>query len=337
MVTFNECIIGINNKVRVKKRDVLLNQVNTNKPFKSFGRLEGIGYKLSEIIGVNKNEIKTGIVVFAGDHGVSEMEVSVFSQGQTKRVVNLLGKGTMPLNKIVKNQNIQVKCYDVGINGKVEYNDIVVDMKIKNSTNNMIYKDAMPVKDVYSAIEVGIRVAEEWNNNKFNILAVGEIGISNTISASIITTILCDRKVDEVTDVGTGVSGEKLMLKKNIINELVEKYRQLKESPIELLAKVGGYEICSVIGTILGCAYYKIPIVIDGYITSAAALVAYKICPNIKPYIFASHISAEKGHKYIIDELNLMPIVDLKMKYGVATGAAIALPIYKMAYELTNI
>lgn len=336
LLSLEECLLGINNTMVNKKSEVLRNQKNTNKPFGSFGMLETVGYKLSEIIGINQTNLKSQILVFAGDHGIADMKLSAFPQSQTKKVVGLLSQGNIPLNKMTEEFNISIKCYDIGINGELNYNDVVIRKKINNGTKNIYYEDAMTSEDAYRAIDIGINLAEQYHNDKFKILGVGEIGICNTISTSVITAILCELQEEDVTGSGTGVVGDQLIRKKTVIKDIINKNRCFKQEPITLLAKVGGYEICGVVGLLLGCSYLKIPVVIDGYISAAAALVAYNLCPSIKNYIFASHLSAEKGHKYIMKELGLNPIIDLGMRYGVATGVALALPIYKIAYKIVN-
>ncbi len=329
-------IFGISEIPRNKRNEVLLNQKNTNKPFKSFGKLEEVGYKLTEIIGIGKKEIQSVIIVFAGDHGIAELDLSVFPKDHTKKVVNLLHTHKLPINKIADTYNIPLHCYDIGIDGKVEYNDVVHDLKISNGTKNMLHIDAIEKENVSLAIKRGIDVAKKCFEDGVRIAALGEVGICNTISTSVLTAILCGLNEEDVTDRGTGVMGLKLQQKQEYIKRMIVNNRQHSLDIFGLLGKVAGYEICGDIGFILGCSYYRIPVVIDGYITGVAALAAYRLQPNVKNYIYASHLSAEKGHKHIMKEIGIEPIIDFGMKYGLATGAAIALPIYKMAYKLVN-
>lgn len=317
------------------RRQVLQNQRNINKPLGSFGKIESIGYKISEVVGINKQKnLNSSICIFAGDHGVSELGLSIFKQSQTKVIVEMLGANKTPINRIAEKSNVKVHCYDVGINGLIETNDIVESCKVSNGTKNMVSEDALTRDEVFSALERGYTLADKFKNENIDIVAVGEVGIGNTISTSIITAVLCGKKSEEVTDVGTGIDDEKLLRKKQIIEKIIEKYTGA--DVITLLCKAGGLEICAEAGFIIGCLKNGIAVILDGYISGAAALVAYEINPNIKKIVFASHMSSEKGHRYIFDKLGLEPLFDWGMHYGIASGSSIALPIITMAYGVTN-
>ena len=188
MLSLEECLSGINDEMRTSKKDVWKNQMQTNKPLTSFGRLEQIGYQMSRIIGINRKKINKTIVVFAGDHGVAEMDLSVYKQSQTRKVVCYLSEGKTPLNKIANQFNVEIQCIDVGLNGLVERPGIL-NRKIRNGTNNIYKEDAMTEEDVIQAIEVGIEIAELCKKSDIHIVALGEIGIGNTISASALTAV----------------------------------------------------------------------------------------------------------------------------------------------------
>lgn len=326
---------GIDTKFRSSKGDVLLNQRYTNKPFSSFGILEKMGYKLSRIIGINQEKLNKSVVIFAADHGISEMHLSVFEKSHTQNVVNLLLQDKTPLSKIL-NKDVPIQCIDIGMASDMEDSYGVINKKVNYSTKNMLYEYAMTMHETQNAIEVGIELAKQCSEKNINIVALGEVGICNTISASVLTAILLDLPSDKVTGRGTGISKEKWKKKNQVVADIIAQYGNLKDNTLELLSAVGGYDICGDIGFLIGCAYYKIPVIIDGFITGAAALVACKLNPLIKEYMFASHLSSEPGHEYIMHELELEPLLYLNMRFGLATGASIALSLYETAYLLTN-
>ena len=336
MNDYLEYIKKINDETRNSRREVLVNQVYTNKPIKSFGKLESIGYKISQILGINKNQVRVSTCIFAGDHGISELGLSVFEQSQTKKIVELIGKGETPVNKICHEANSEIYCFDIGINADVNYSEKIINMKVKKGTRNFLCFDALERNEVINALNKGIEAANILCKKGVDIVAVGEVGIGNTISTSIITAILCGKNAEEVTDVGTGIDNEKLLKKRKIIEEMIDKCKSEEQDIITLLQKVGGLEICAEAGFIIGCSYHKIIVILDGYISGTAALVANEMCPNISNYIFGSHMSSEKGHKYIFDKLKLNSIFDMGMHYGLATGSSSALPMYKMAYKIVN-
>lgn len=334
MLSLEECLAGINTVMRSTKSDVWKNQINTNKPLGSFGTIEKYGYKLSSIIGTNNVISNKATVIFAGDHGIADMNLSVYDKSQTRTVVSLLAEGETPLNKIINQNNIELICVDIGVNGSVNAAS-VLNYKLADGTQNMYYEKAIEEDLVVKAIETGIKIAGLCAKKNVQIVALGEVGIGNTVSASVLTAILCNLTAEEVTGRGTGIIGDKLNKKREVVSYLIDKCTSC--DPIALLAKYGGYEICGDVGFILGCSYYKLPVVLDGFITGASALVASKIHKDTRSYMFASHQSSELGHEYILKKLELEPMLNLGMRYGLATGASLALPLYERAYMLTNV
>mgnify|MGYP002517443048 CR=1 FL=1 len=329
-----ECLEGINEQLRSSKCDIWKNQINTNKPLNSFGLFEQFGYDLSSVIGINREIENKALIVFAGDHGVSDMQLSVYPKSQTKKVVELLLQGKTPLNKLINGTNTELFCVDMGIDGNV-YSQNILNYKVANGTKNMFYENAIEKRNVIRAIEKGIEIATICAKRNMQIVALGEVGIGNTVSASVITAVLCNLTAEQVTGKGTGIVGDIVEKKKLVISTVIDKCTS--SDPISLLSRAGGYEICGDVGFILGCAYYKIPVIIDGFITGAAALVAYFIHKSVRKYIFVSHQSSEPGHGYILGKLDRKPMLKLQMRYGLATGAALALDLYERAYMITNV
>ena len=317
--------------------EVLRNQMNVQKPLGSFGRIESIGYKISEVLGINRtSKIRGTICVFAADHGISELGLSIFPQSQTKKIVEMMEEGKTPINKIAACSHFPLYCLDVGIAGKVRSGRVVRDYKAMNGTKNLLIDDAMSEREVIQSIRTGMLFADELKAQGSDIVAVGEVGCGNTISSSIITAILCKKKADEITDVGTGISNEKLQKKIEIVGRKIDELKEYEGDLLTILKKVGGVEICAEAGFILGCARNGMVVIIDGFISGVSALIAYEINESIRKCIIPSHLSSEKGHKYIFEKLKLEPIIDWGMHYGIASGAAMILPVVISAYGITN-
>lgn len=329
------------NKYSIKfantRREVLQNQLHTNKPIGSFGRIESIGYKVSERIGINRtNDVKGAVCIFAADHGISELGLSIFPQSQTKKIVEMIESGKTPINKIAERANALLFCLDVGVVGPVQYGKIVRDYKVLNGTKNMMLMDAMTEEEVIRSFEMGMKFADTLKAQEVDIAATGEVGIGNTISSSIITAVLCDKDADDITDVGTGIDNEKLIKKKEIVRRKVDELKNFRNDLPEILKKVGGAEICAEAGFILECSRIGITVILDGFISGVAALIACEIKEEVKKCIIPSHLSSEKGHKYIFEKLGLEPMIDWGMHYGIASGAALIMPIVMTAYDITN-
>ncbi len=319
------------------RREVLQNQRGTNKTIRSFGRIESVGYKVSEIVGINKTGgIRGAVCIFAADHGVSELGLSIFPQSQTKKIVELIEEGHTPINKIAKRTNVPLFCLDIGIVGPVRYGSILQNHKVVDGTRNMMLDDAMTEDEVIRSFETGMRFANKLKSQRIDIVAAGEVGIGNTISSSIITAVLCNKEAYEITDVGTGIDNDKLEKKREIVKTKIDELRSFDRNLTELLKKAGGAEICAEAGFILECARLGMAVILDGFISGVAALIACEMKEDVRKCIIPSHISSEKGHRYIFEKLRLEPIVDWGMHYGIASGAAMILPVVMNAYDITN-
>lgn len=306
------------------------------KPLGSLGVLEEIAKKVAGITGASQPKIgKKAIIVMAGDHGVVEEGVSAFPQEVTPQMVFNFLNGGAGINVLAKHVGADVKVVDIGVASPVEASGLI-SRKIKMGTDNMVKGPAMSKDEAIAAIETGIDVAEKEISEGVTILGTGEMGIGNTTPSSAITAVFGDISVEEVVGKGTGIDDDGLNQKINIIKKAIQVNRPDSADAIDVLAKVGGLEIAGLAGVILGAAANQIPVVIDGFISGAAALVASKIAPESVSYMIASHVSVEPGHKRVLELLGLKPVLFMDMRLGEGTGAALGISIVEAACKIIN-
>jgi nicotinate-nucleotide--dimethylbenzimidazole phosphoribosyltransferase len=328
-----ESITPLNKKAQ---RKFLINQCKIAKPLRSLGLIDDIVYKASGIYeSIRDEQFEKTIFVLAGDHGISSENISVYKSSVTAKVLALINSGKAPINIIANQHSAKLIIADLGVIGDTQHLQNVLQLKIREGTSNFSKGPAMSIDETLAAIFKGISLIESLDFSKQNIIALGEIGIGNTTASSIITSFICKVNVKETIGRGTGISDEVLQKKIFLaqesisINALSNNY-----SAIELLSVFGGFEIAGAVGIILAAASEKIPIVIDGFITTTAAAIAVLLNENVKNYLFASHLSAEKGHTYLLDFLELTPILDIGMKLGMASGAGIVMSLFELGCKI---
>jgi nicotinate-nucleotide--dimethylbenzimidazole phosphoribosyltransferase len=305
------------------------------KPQGSLGVLEDI---VKQLAGITGNPIprlgKKCVVIMAGDHGVVEEGVSAFPQEVTPQMVINFLNGGAAINVLSRHAGADIVCCDIGVASDVKHPSLIIK-KVRYGTANMAKGPAMSREEATRAIEVGIEVAEDKIKGGVNILATGEMGIGNTTPSSAILTVFgCP--VEKVVGRGTGIDDKGLALKIKTIIKAIEVNDPDPSDPIDVLSKVGGLEIAGLAGVILAAAAHRIPIVIDGFISSAAALVASKIEPRSVQYMIASHVSEEPGHKMMLEMMGLYPMLHMKMRLGEGTGAALAFHIIDAATHIQS-
>jgi nicotinate-nucleotide--dimethylbenzimidazole phosphoribosyltransferase len=275
------------------------------------------------------------IAVMAGDHGVAAEGVSAFPVEVTPEMVLNMVAGGAGINVIGRHVGARVVVTDVGVNADLSGAGIRHE-KVRMGTANMARGPAMSLDEAVRAIEIGIAVVEEELERGLDIVATGEVGIGNTTAASAVIAALTGRPVPEVTGRGTGISLEALRLKVGIIEKSLAVNAPDAADPIGVLAKVGGLDIAAMTGVFLGGAAHRVPVVMDGFISAAAALAATRLCHECVDYILPSHVSIEKGHKAVLDELGLVPLFDLGMRLGEGTGAALSMSIVEAAARILS-
>jgi len=299
---------------------------NLTKPLGSLGRLEEFARKLVAIT-ENKNPIldKKVIFTFAGDHGVTEEGISAFPKEVTQQMVFNFLRGGAGINVLARHAGSDVVVVDIGVDHDFGELEGLINLKVINGTKNFTKKPAMTREDAVRCIETGIELADGYAKKGYKIFGTGDMGIGNTTPSSAIAAVLTGRPVSEVTGKGTGITNESLLKKIKVIEKGINLNKPNPNDAIDVLSKVGGTEIGGIAGLMLGAASNRIPVVIDGFISTAGALIAYCIEPKVKDYIFAAHNSVEIGHKAMLDKMGLSPILDLNLRLGEGTGAALAM------------
>jgi nicotinate-nucleotide--dimethylbenzimidazole phosphoribosyltransferase len=266
----------------------------------------------------------------AADHGVVAEGVSAFPAEVTPAMVVNMVHGGAGINVIGRHVGARVVVTDVGVNADLSAADIRHD-KIRMGTANMAQGPAMTRDEAVRAIESGIRLVEEELEKGLDIIATGEVGIGNTTAASAVIAALTGLPAIRVTGRGTGIAEDMLPHKAAVIERALAVNGPDRDDPVDVLAKVGGLEIAALTGVILGAAAKRRPVVMDGFISSAAALAAVRLCGAAAGYILPSHVSVEVGHQVVLDELGLIPLFDLQMRLGEGTGAVLAMSILDAA------
>lgn len=297
------------------------------KPVGSLGKLEDICIQLSGICEKKYFEIdKKAIIAFAGDHGVYEEGVAPDPQKITKLQFPNFTKGICGVGAISKFVNADVIAVDLGINTD-EKLDGVLDYKIRKGTSNMAKGPAMTREEAIRSLEIGIEITNEYIAKGYNLIGIGEMGICNTTPSSAIVSVIADCDPVEVTGIGAGLRKDRVLHKANTIRRAIELNSPNRLDGVDILSKVGGFEIGGMAGVILSCAANRVPVVIDGFISYAAALIAYTINPTTKDYMIASHTSAETGAKKALEILKLNPMLNMDMRLGEGSGSALAFNI----------
>jgi nicotinate-nucleotide--dimethylbenzimidazole phosphoribosyltransferase len=312
------------------------------KPLGSLGTLEDIAAQMVSIRQQMSNEpLHKAVYVFAADHGITAEGVSAYPSEVTHQMVlNFLAKGAA-INVLAKLHKAEMKIIDVGVNAAFLPNPSLLHRKVRKSSRNMLREAAMSEEELTEAINVGFELAAQADNRNETLLAVGEMGIGNTTAASAITAALTNTPPALVTGKGTGLSAESLAKKQRIITAVLqthfaERAHNVTHGPLEVLRCVGGLEIAAMTGFILGAARHEIPVIADGFISTAAAAIAFSIAPQVRGYLFAGHQSEEPGHRILLDYIGLKPILSLNMRLGEGTGAVLAMPIIESAMCLYN-
>ncbi len=301
-------------------------QDQLTKPTGSLGRLETLAVQIAGITGkVCPRLPRKAVIVMAGDHGVVAEGVSAYPQEVTPQMVLNFLRGGAAINVLSRRAGARVVVVDVGVAADLPPADGLVSATVARGTRNLAAGPAMTREETLRAIEVGVQVVDaEWKKG-LDLVATGEMGIGNTTPSSALVAVLSGRSVEEVVGRGTGVDDAGLARKVQAIEKGIAVNRPDPSDALDVLAKLGGLEIAGLAGVILGGAARRLPVVIDGFISGAAALVATGICPEAKPYLVPSHRSVEVGHRAVFDALGLQPLFDLEMRLGEGSGAAIAM------------
>jgi nicotinate-nucleotide--dimethylbenzimidazole phosphoribosyltransferase len=301
------------------------------KPPGSLGRLEEIAIRLALLRGAAPEVARPVIFTFAADHGVVAEGVSAYPQVVTAQMVENFLRGGAAVNVLARQAGARVVVADFGVIGPLERSPDLVASPIGPGTANMAVGPAMTRDQAIRAIEAGARLADEAVEAGADLLATGEMGIGNTTAASAIAAALTGSAAEGVTGRGTGVDDARLAHKMAVVRRALEVNRPDPRDGLDVLAKVGGYEIGGLAGVMLAGAARRVPVALDGFIAGAAALVAVALAPAARHVLFASHRSAEPGHALVLRHLGLEPYLDLSLRLGEGTGAALFIHLARAA------
>ncbi|MFF2908787.1 nicotinate-nucleotide--dimethylbenzimidazole phosphoribosyltransferase [Paenibacillus sp. NPDC057934] len=306
-------------------RQALLRLNSLTKPPGSLGRLEALAVRLASISRTEKPLYnKRMVVVMAADHGVCCEGVSAFPQEVTLQMVDNFLHGGAAVNVLARHAGAEVKCVDIGMNGDVIHPDLL-NVKVRFGTDNMAQGPAMSREEALQAVLAGIRVAKDAVASGTELLITGEMGIGNTTASSAVLCALEEILPETAVGRGTGIDDEGLKHKIAVVERALSINRPNPEDGLDVLSKVGGLEIAGLAGLILGAASCHVPVVLDGFISGAAALAARAIAPEASAYMIASHVSGEQGHRLLLERLGLEPLLDLGMRLGEGTGGVLCL------------
>lgn len=310
-------------------------QDELTKPRGSLGLLEELSVKIAGI----KREAtpilkRKAIVTMAADHGVVVEGVSAYPQEVTRQMVFNFLNGGAAINVLARHIGARVIVVDMGVIGGFEPHPALTYKMIDFGTQNMAQGPAMTRQQAFDTLEAGISVVEDEISQGLDIVGAGDMGIGNTTAASTICAAITGKPAAEVTGCGTGIDDKQLSHKVGVIEQALSVNQPDPNDAIDVLAKVGGFEIGGLAGVILASAANSIPVVIDGFISGAAALIAVGLSPVVKDYIIAAHLSVEPGHETLLSYLGLSPLLNLNMRLGEGTGAALGISLAEAAVKV---
>lgn len=300
------------------------------KPQGSLGRLEEFARRYVAITG-REDVRKKVIFTFAGDHGITEEGVSAFPREVTPQMVLNFMTGGAAINALARHAGAEVVVVDMGVDYDFTPMEGLVDCKLGRGTASFAKGAAMSRDQAIAALEAGINLARSSCAAGTDLLGTGDMGIGNTTPSAAIASVLTGLSPRQVTFRGTGIDDAALLHKIKVIESGIALNRPDPNDPVDVLAKVGGFEIGGIAGLVIGAAAAGIPVVVDGFISTAGALIASELHPHIKDYIFCAHKSVEIGHVHILEKLQQRPILDLDMRLGEGTGGALAMTLIEAA------
>lgn len=307
------------------------------KPLGSLGRLEEIAVRVAGITGTPLPNVENkAVIVFAADHGVVAQGVSLYPREVTAQMVMNFTRGGAAISVLSRHCNAKLIVVDVGVAAELTRHDGLILRKVAWGTRDISSEPAMTHEQALEAINVGIEVTKMLINDGVRMIALGDMGIGNTTPSAAIAAVLMGKQPRDVTGRGTGLDDERYKHKVAVIEAALNLHRPNPNDPIEVLTKVGGLEIAALVGTVIACAAERIPVVLDGFITTAAAALAFKMQPLVREYMFAGHLSMEPGHRLLLDWLALEPMLNFNMRLGEGTGAVLAMHLIDAACKVLS-
>ena len=311
-------------------------QDSLTKPPGSLGRLEELSIQLAGIQGKAQPQIKNkAVITMAGDHGVVAEKVGNWPQEVTAQMVQNFLVGGAGINVLSRQIEARVIVVDMGVAGDIK-DAKLLSRKVARGTQNIAAGPAMTFAQAEKTIETGIEIIDAEIAKGMDIIGTGDMGIGNTTPSAAICAVFSGRSPAEVTGRGTGIDDAQLQHKIAVIEKALAVNKPDAKKPLEVLAKVGGFEIGGLAGVMLGAASHNVPVMVDGFISGAAAMIAVALAPQAKDYLIAAHVSAERGHRLMLQSLGLEPLVDMEMRLGEGTGAALGIFLAEAACRILS-
>jgi len=309
---------------------------NLTKPQGSLGRLEELAKLIVAITGKKNPDLsKKVIFTMAGDHGVYEEGVSLFPQEVTAQMVYNFLRGGAGINVLANHIGAKVIVVDMGVASDLEPHPNLIIKKVGYGTKNITKHPAMSYRQTVNSILAGVEVFEsELVSSGIDIVGTGDMGIANTTPSSAIVAAITQAPVKNVTGKGTGIDDATLKRKIEVIKKAIKFNKPNPKNGLDVLSKLGGFEIGGLVGIILSAAAHRVPVVIDGFISGAAALIATTLKPEIKDYMIAGHTSVEKGHQVLLDFIGLAPLLNMNLRLGEGTGAVLAMNLVEAGVKI---
>ena len=316
------------------RQEIKANWDRVAKPLDGLGEFEGLLARIGAILGSPEIDIaKKAVIVMCADKGVVAEGISQSGQEITAAVTENLGKRNTSVCKMAQTVGAEIFPVDIGVNTDRIFPG-VISRKVKKGTNDFLLKPAMSEREAMQAVRVGMELVKECKEAGYTLLGTGEMGIGNTTTTSAVLSVMLDIKPESVTGRGAGLSDTGLANKINVIKDAISLNKPDRNDVLDVLARVGGFDIAGMAGLFIGGAYYKVPVIIDGIISSAAALAAVQLAPLCRDYMIASHVSAEPAAQAVMEKLELKPLLNIGMALGEGTGAVSIMPIIDMALAM---
>lgn len=338
MTEFEQWLISAPKKIDQEAQSAAQQrQQQLTKPAGSLGQLEEIAISLAGMQGTIQPHIeKIHITVFAGDHGIVAEGISAFPQAVTAEMVRNFSRGGAAISVLAKQTNADLTVLNMGTVTAIETLAGVENHRIASGTQNFLHHPAMTLEECQQALTVARQHIEQLGDNHIDLFIGGEMGIGNTTSATAIASALLTINPIEITGAGTGLNQTEIQHKADVIQQALNHHQDQLVSPLTILQYLGGFEIAALAGAYITCAKVGIPVLVDGFISSVAALMAERLSPGTKDWFLYSHQSSELGHQVILKHLSAKPLLNIGLRLGEASGAAATIPLIKLSCALHN-
>ncbi len=332
----SDCL-AVNEKVKTEAQE---RQGILTKPAGSLGQLEDVAITLASLYGDDKPEIKKPLItIFAADHGVVAQGVSAFPQAVTVEMIRNFVNGGAAISVLATVNQAQLKVVNCGTAFEIDFADdydALVDMQVAAGTADLSQQSAMTAQQLEQALSIGQSIADQAKKDSIDLFIAGEMGIGNTTPAAALGCAYLSQSAELMTGRGTGIDDAALNNKVKVIEQGLSRLTLTELTAEQILQELGGFEIAAITGAYIRCAQLGIPVLVDGFITTAAALAACKMNPQVEDWLLFSHQSQEQGHQHMLEALHAKPLLNLGLRLGEGSGAATALPLLRQACALHN-